>query len=166
MGIFLELGKLVDLPTQQNVIMAIYDARQNRGGEPLLIYHPLLGEFLDEKLDEIEADKNIPPIDDLLPSANLEIIEHDDKQPIFIKLSQYHDALEETGETEQYLAVRNSEPIFDGLYVIIQMQMKTIEAPAKVLRTKLILLGLSVVGFSAAILIPMWIIILRRVIKE
>ena len=61
------------------------------------------------------------------------------------------------------------EPIEDpvlGLYVVMQERQSLVEDPGNKLLTNLVALGLSVVGFAAAILIPIWIIILRRVVKK
>jgi len=184
-GIFIELGKLVEVAANVDsqdhvaVHMTIYDARnenvQNRSlKNALLIHHPQLHAYLDEKLSpEIIKRGEIPVVDEVVPSANLKFDGDLEEQSNFIRLTNYHDPLADTGKAEQWLAVRSAKPIKvtnskrdDELYVVIQMPMRFIKEPGTHLLANLIVLGLSVVCFSAAILIPMWIIILRRVIKE
>ena len=54
----------------------------------------------------------------------------------------------------------------DGrLFVLMQEQAKSIEAPGNKLLKNLILMGLCVVAFAAIVLTSIWVIILQRIVK-
>ena len=142
-GIFIELRDLVSVPginESEDRFMAMYDARQGlKNGRP--IRH-----FYYKQDPETSGDQESVDLQPLLDSSG------EFKDP-FIP-GDWRAVLEPIGD-----------PVL-GLYVVMQERQSLVEDPGNKLLTNLVALGLSVVGFAAAILIPIWIIILRRVVKK
>lgn len=52
-----------------------------------------------------------------------------------------------------------------GLHLLM-LEQSPVKEPGRNLRNSLVVMGLSIVAFAAAVLIPVWIIILRRIVRQ
>lgn len=174
-GIFVELGRLIEMPPEisdqesaspqssSEIKLAIFDVHglndlNSKPNAARLLHHPQLLEYL-----ETNRSAGSGSLSGNLPRADLKLNSTSDEP--FIRIPEYQDPLHQ-GPQETWLAIRNVHPINDRLFVVVQMPASVVKAPGDHLRTKLIYLGLAVFAFATAILVPAWVVILRSVLKE
>jgi hypothetical protein len=162
LGLMLRLGSFVELPgnarrgdaaAPANRFAVLIDSRPAHQGQ--ILQHPRYSE-LDARPTERQAllSRSVEP----LQRVQGEWSWHDD----------YRDPLsEQRGESRRWLASRAPVQIDgtdSGLDVIVQESYdQTIGGPLSELRRGLILLSLITLGLSAAVIVPLWGIVLRLV---
>ena len=142
--------------------MAIYDARQNRLSQARPIQHIRYIKDAGKKVN-LSVDLQVPASVDLHALLQLE---KETGSPI--ASSTFRDPfLDGAGDgTDPWrLMIESHSPVPD-LYVVMQERQSLVHGPGTKLRGNLILMGLSIAAFSAAVLIPVWIMILRRVVRN
>jgi predicted Fe-S protein YdhL (DUF1289 family) len=164
-GIFIQLGDVVRVPEIDEGaerFMAIYDARQNRLSQARPIQHIRYNKDAGKKVN-LSVDLQVPASVDLHALLQLE---KETGSPI--ASSTFRDPfLDGAGDgTDPWrLMIESHSPVPD-LYVVMQERQSLVHGPGTKLRGNLILMGLSIAAFSAAVLIPVWIMILRRVVRN
>ncbi len=159
-GIFIERGDLISIPgieESDERFMAIYDVRSGLEHARLIRHF----RYRDKTSHAVSVD-GLPKIKDL----RTVIKESGDNESPFLSEAYTDPFLVDLNPQERWRLMIVPDSPAPGFYLFVQERESLVKQPGNRLRANLVLLGLSIVGFAAAILIPVWIIILRRVVRE